>query len=65
MIPKAVEKTSKIVSAQPISQREVWLHKNSKAKAAVLRGLEQAKARKTAKSPDLEADARLVKQLEK
>ena len=48
-----------------VPRRERWLHKNPKAKALVLRGLTQAKAGRTAKSPpDLKADARLAKQLD-
>jgi hypothetical protein len=55
----------RITLAEVVPQREVWLHKNPKAKAAVLQGLEQAKSRKTAKTaPDLEADAHLVEQLD-
>ncbi len=55
----------RVTLAQVVPQREVWLHKNPRAKASVLRGLEQANARKTAKSPpDLEADARLAEQLD-
>ena len=55
----------RITLAEVIPQREVWLHRNPKAKASVLCGLEQAKAGKTAKSPpDLEADARLAEQLD-
>ena len=55
----------RITLAEVIPQREVWLRKNSKAKASVLRGLEQAKSRETAKSPpDLKADSRLAEQLD-
>jgi len=55
----------RITLAEIVPQREVWLHKNPKAKASVLRGLEQAKARKTAKSPpNLKADARLAEQID-
>ena len=55
----------RITLAQVIPQREVWLRKNPKAKASVLRGLEQAKAGTMVKSPpDLEADARLAERLD-
>ena len=55
----------RVTLAQVIPQREVWLHKNPKAKASVLRGLEQAEAGRMAKSPpDLEADARLAERLD-
>ena len=55
----------RITLAQVIPQREVWLFKNPKAKASVLRGLKQAQAGKMAESPpDLAADARLAEQLD-
>ena len=54
----------RITLAQVIPQRELWLHKNRKAKASVLRGLAQAKAGKRAEPPDLEEDARLSEQLD-
>ena len=55
----------RVTLAQVVPQREVWLHKNPKAKASVLRGLAQATAGKVAKSPpDVERDALLAEQLE-
>ena len=36
----------RITLARAIPRREMWLHKNPKAKASVLRGLAQAKAGK-------------------
>jgi hypothetical protein len=55
----------RVTLAQVVPQREVWLHKNPKAKASVLRGLAQAKAGKTARpSPDLDSDALLTEQLD-
>lgn len=55
----------RITLAQVVPQREVWLHKNPKAKASVVRGLTQAKAHEAAKStPNLERDALLAEQLD-
>ena len=54
----------RVVLAQVVPQRELWLHKNARAKASVLRGLEQAAAGEKAKSiPDLKQDSRLAEQL--
>jgi len=55
----------RVTLAQVIPQREVWLHKNPKAKTSVLRGLAQAQAGKATKSPpDLQRDARLAERLD-
>jgi len=55
----------KLEVAAIIPEREMWLYKNPKAKASVLRGLSQARARKFSDSPpDLEAARVLVEQIE-
>jgi hypothetical protein len=66
VIIQEIDPTEVLVTlAQVVPQRELWLHKNPKAKASVLRGLAQAKAGEVADSPpDLEKDAQLVEQLE-
>ena len=50
--------------ARVIPQREAWLYENDVALAAVRRGLQQARGRKFAKKPDLEAAAELADQLQ-
>ena len=66
VIVEEVDSTEvRVTLAQVVPEREVWLHKNPKAKAAVLRGLEQAKSRTTAKSPpNSKADTSLAEQLD-
>jgi hypothetical protein len=55
----------RVILAQVVPQRELWLHKNPKAKASVLRGLAEARAGEVAKSPpDLEKDSKFVQRLE-
>jgi hypothetical protein len=66
VIVEEVDSTEvRVTLAEVVPKREVWLHKNPKAKAAVLRGLAQAGAGKTAKSPpDPNRDASLVERLD-
>ena len=55
----------RVTLAQVVPQREMWLHKNHKAKTSVLRGLSQAKAGETAEPPpNWEQDAQLAEQLD-
>ena len=55
----------KLELAAVVPEREMRLYKNPKAKASVLRGLSQAKARKFSDSPpDLEAARALAEQIE-
>lgn len=47
----------RVIAATVIPERELWLHQNDKAGAAVQRGLEQARAKKfSASPPDLASD---------
>jgi hypothetical protein len=55
----------RVTLAAVVPQRELWLQRNAKAKASVLRGLAQARQGKFAKTPpDLDRDVALVKRLE-
>lgn len=49
-----------IVPVKVVPEDEAWLYENQKARASVRRGLAQAKDRKFAKGPDLDADAELA-----
>ena len=66
VIVREIDPTEILITlAQVVPQRELWLHKNPKAKASVLRGLAQAKAGEVAEPPpDLEGDSRLAEQLD-
>ncbi|MCE5278826.1 MAG: hypothetical protein ABFD92_10875 [Planctomycetaceae bacterium] len=45
--------TVQVTLAQAVPDREAWLHENPEAIAAVLKGLEQAKAGELVKGPDI------------
>lgn len=66
--PVIIEKlsdTEMIVKlARVIPEREAWLYENPEALAAVRSGLAHARAGKLTKGPDLDADAKLVAELE-
>ena len=54
----------RVIAAEVVPQRELWSHRNIKARDSVHRGLAQAKARKFSHSPpDLDADESLAKSL--
>jgi predicted transcriptional regulator len=65
VIVEEIDETEvRITVAAVVPQRELWLHRNPNATAAVERGLAQARAGKFAKKPpDLKKDAALVKKL--
>lgn len=58
------ETTVKISLARVIPERDMWLWENQVARAAVLRGLEQARRAEFSEPPDLDADERLADQIE-
>jgi hypothetical protein len=54
----------RVIAAEVVPKRELWLHRNIKARDSVQRGLDQAKARKFSNSPpDLDADESLAESL--
>jgi hypothetical protein len=64
IIEEIDETELRVTVAAVIPEREVWLHRNVKAKAAVERGLAQVKAGRYSKNPpDLDKDAALAKRL--
>ena len=66
VIVEEVDETEvRITLARVIPEREAWLYANPKAKAALLKGLAQAKTRRFAKAPNLAADAQLARQIER
>jgi hypothetical protein len=51
----------RIALARVIPEREAWLSDNPKARAAVVRGLAQAKARRFAPAPDMAKARRIAR----
>jgi hypothetical protein len=65
VIVEEVSETEVLVKlARVIPEREAWLYENPAALAAVRRGLAQIRAGEVSPGPDLEADAKLVAELE-
>jgi len=54
----------RITIARVVPEREMWLHENRSASAAVQRGLADAKAGRLNSGPDLAADAALADRLQ-
>jgi predicted transcriptional regulator len=54
----------RITIARVVPEREMWLHENRAASAAVRRGLADAKAGRLTPGPDLAADAALADRLQ-
>lgn len=50
----------RVTLARVIPEREAWLHDNAKAKAAVQKGIAQAKAGKLAPAPDMNKARKLA-----
>ena len=64
IIKERVDGVVEIVRAEAVPAHEIWLYKNPEALAAVLAGIEQAKAGQFVESPDLAADARMIAEME-
>jgi hypothetical protein len=65
IIEEIDETEVRVIAAAVVPEREMWLYKNKKALAAVKRALAQLKAGKFSKRPpDLQADAKLVAELD-
>jgi hypothetical protein len=65
VIVEEIDETEvRITLARVVPERELWLHENRDAAAAVRSGLDDARAgRLTAAAPDLAADAALAERL--
>ena len=60
LVEEVDETEVRVTLARVIPEREAWLWKNKKALAMVLAGIEGARKRRFASSPDLAAAARLA-----
>ncbi|HEY2148594.1 MAG TPA: hypothetical protein VGH32_11690 [Pirellulales bacterium] len=65
VIVEEIDETEvRVMMAVVVPEREVWLHQNAKAKAAVKRGLAQAKSRRFSRNPpNIKRDAALSERL--
>ena len=65
VIVEEIDETEvRITLARVVPERELWLHENRAASAAVHRGMADAKAGRLAAGPDLAADAALADRLQ-
>ncbi len=64
MIVQQTEDQIVLIPAEAVPAREAWLFKNPAALRAVVEGLEDAKARRFAEPPDLDADEKLLAAVE-
>jgi hypothetical protein len=65
IIEKVDDTEVRVIAAEVVPQRELWLHRNVKARDSVHRGLAEAKARKFSRNPpDLDADESLTESLD-
>jgi hypothetical protein len=63
IIEEIDETEVRVTIARVVPEREMWLHENRQANAAVHRGLADAKAGRLTAGPDLAADASLADRL--
>lgn len=65
VIVEEIDETEvRVTLARVVPERELWLHENRAASAAVMRGLADAKAGRVSAGPDLAADAALADRLQ-
>ena len=65
IIEEVDETEVRVIAAEVVPQRELWLHRNIKARDSVHRGLAQAKDRKFSQNPPvLDTDESLTESLD-